>query len=67
MLSELEKQRAWEVYKILIQQNATFVDNQRYCKDLVHISLNIVETFDFEINRIHTTLSPLKEEIKSNV
>jgi predicted esterase YcpF (UPF0227 family) len=70
MLSELEKQRAWQIYVILIQQNSTFADNQRHCKELAKTALNIVESFNYQMNEIENTLSPLKEvkeEIKSNV
>ena len=56
------KSRAWEIYKILIQQNATFAQNQTYCKELVGISVDIANSFDSEFNKIDDVLSSRKKE-----
>lgn len=56
------KTRAWEIYKILIQQNATFAQNQTYCKELAGISIDCVNSFESEFNKIEDILSSIKKK-----
>jgi len=50
MINNEKVTRAWEIYKILIQQNAKFADNTRYLKPLAKTALNAVKVFDDELN-----------------